>query len=91
MLAATVLEVAFVLASAAAGYGWDRGAVAAALEAMIDEPGFAVEHGPALRAAAATYRARAIDLHDCFLDAIARERATRVLSFDADLARLGSG
>jgi len=91
VLAATVLEVAFVLASSAAGYGWDRAAVAAAVDAIIDEPGFTVEHGEALRAAATTYRDRAVDLHDCYLDAIARQRGMRVLSFDADLARLGSG
>jgi predicted nucleic-acid-binding protein len=91
VLAATTLEVAFVLESAAAGYGWDRAAVASAVQAITDEPGFTVEHGEALRAATETYRDRKIDLHDCFLDAIARERGTRVLSFDADLARLGSG
>ena len=91
VLAATVLEVAFVLESAAAGYGWDRAAVASAVEAIVDEPGFAVEHGDAVRRAAATYRDRTIDLHDCYLDAIARERGTRVLSFEADLARLGTG
>lgn len=91
VLAATVLEVAFVLQSSAAGYGWDRSAVASAVKAVVDEPGFEVEHGPALRAAAVTYQDRAVDLHDCYLDAIARERGTRVLSFDADLARLGTG
>lgn len=91
VLAATVLEVAFVLESSAAGYGWDRIAVAAAVQAIVDEPGLAVEHGEALRTAAITYGERAIDLHDCYLDAIARERGARVLSFDKDLARLGSG
>ncbi len=91
MLAATVLEIAFVLESSAAGYGWERAAVAAAVAAIVDEPGFAVERGEALRVAAATYRARNIDLHDCYLDAVARERGTRVLSFDRDLARLGTG
>ncbi len=91
LLAATVLEVGFVLQSRAAGYGWDRAAVASAVEAIIDEPGFAVEHGEALRLAAATYRAHKIDLHDCYLDAVAREGATRVLSFDRDLTRLGTG
>lgn len=80
-----------MLESSAAGYGWDRVGVAAAVEAIVDEPGFAVEHGSALRDAAATYGDRAIDLHDCYLDAIARERGRRVLSFDKDLARLGSG
>lgn len=91
VLAATVLEIAFVLESSAAGYGWDRMAVAAAVEAIVDEPAFAVEHGEALRAAASTYRDHRIDLHDCYLDAVARERHMRVLSFDKDLARLGSG
>lgn len=91
VLAATALEVAFVLECAAAGYGWDRVAVASAIEAIVDEPGFVVEHAAALRVAAATYRDRAIDLHDCYLDAVARERGVRVLSFDKDLERLGSG
>ncbi len=59
--------------------------------AIVDEPGFTVEQGAALRAAAATYSDHRIDLHDCFLDAIARERGTLVLSFDADLKRLGTG
>jgi predicted nucleic-acid-binding protein len=52
VLAATVLEVAFVLESADAGYGWGRDPVAAAVEAIADEPGFSVEHGDALRIAA---------------------------------------
>lgn len=91
VLAATVLEVAFVLESADAGYGWGRDPVAAAVEAIADEPGFSVEHGDALRIAAATHRERSIDLHDCYLDAVARAWRTRVLSFDADLARLGTG
>ena len=91
VLPATILEVAFVLESSAAGYGWERVAVAAAIEAIVDEPGFAVEDGGVLRVAAATYLDSRIDLHDCYLDAIARERGTRVLSFDKDLARLGSG
>ncbi len=91
VLAATVLEVAYVLESAQAGYGWDRSAVTRAVTAVVDEPGFDVEHGGALRAATAAYQERAVDLHDCLLDAIARERKTRVLSFDADLRRLGTG
>ena len=91
VLAATALEVGFVLESAEAGYGWDRETVAAAIEAIVDEPAFEVEHGRALRSAAGTYRQRAIDLHDCFLDALARQRDTKVLSFDRDLARLGTG
>lgn len=91
VLAATVLEVAYVLESAQAGYGWDRSAVARAVTAVVDEPAFAVEHDGALRTATAAYRERAIDLHDCLLDAIARERKLRVLSFDADLRRLGTG
>jgi predicted nucleic-acid-binding protein len=48
VLAATALEVTFVLESGNAGYGWDRGSVAAAVEAITDEPGFMVEHGDAL-------------------------------------------
>ena len=92
VFAATVLEVAFVLESAPAGYGWDRDSVSAAVKAIVDEPGFAVEHADALRGAAKTYRDHPIDLHDCYLDALARERKTRVLSFDRDLAPgLGGG
>ena len=89
VLAATVLEVAFVLQNSAAGYGWDRAAVTSAVQAIVDEPGFAVEHDEALRAAATTYGDRGIDLHDCYLDAIARQRGTWVLSFDTDLERRG--
>lgn len=91
VMAATVLEVAYVLQSSRTGYGWDRDTVARAVEAIVDEPGFVVEHGDALRAAAARHRERAIDLHDCFLDALAVQRGVRVLSFDHDLLRLGSG
>jgi len=32
---------------------------------------------------------RSIDLHDCFLAALATERETRVLSVDDDFRRLG--
>lgn len=88
VLSATVLEVGYVLASAAAGYGWERQAVAAAITAITDEPAFAVEHACALRTAAETYRTRSIDLHDCFLAALAVERSTRVLSFDDDFRKL---
>lgn len=91
VLAATLLEVAFVLESAQAGYGWECAFVGDAITSIIDEPGFAVEHEAGLRVAVATYRDRSIDLHDCYLDAIARELGTRVLSFDKDLARLGTG
>lgn len=90
VLSATVLEAAYVLASAAAGFGWSRDAVAGAVEAVADEPGFEVEHASALRSAALTHRARAIDLHDCFLSALAVERSSRVLSFDDDFRRLGT-
>ena len=89
VLAATVLEVAFVLESARAGYGWGRDDVARAVGAVVDEPAFDVEHGHALVDAATMYRTRSIDLHDCFLAAIANQRGTRVLSFDADLRKLG--
>ena len=61
------------------------------VEAIVREPGFDVEHREALVAAATSPRDHAFDLHDCYLDAVARQRGTRVLSFDADLARLGSG
>lgn len=90
VLSATVLEAAYVLASVAAGFGWERVAVAAALEAITDEPGFDVEHASALRSAAATHRARAIDPHDCFLSALSTARQVRVLSFDNDFRRLGT-
>jgi predicted nucleic-acid-binding protein len=89
--ATTVLEVAFVLESTRTGYGWSRDAVTAAVHAVADEPAFLVEHGDALKAAAASYRARKIDLHDCYLDALAHQLGTRVLSFDGDLRKLGSG
>jgi predicted nucleic-acid-binding protein len=89
VLAATVLEVAYVLESARAGYGWDRKGVARAIEAIIYEPGFDVEHGEAIADALSTYRTRSIDLHDCFLGSVATQRHTRVLSFDDDLRKLG--
>jgi predicted nucleic-acid-binding protein len=91
VLAATVLEVSYVLASQSAGYGWDRVDIARAIEAVLNEPAFAVEHAEALRTALGSYRARSIDLHDCLLSALATERATRVLSFDVDLRKLGTG
>lgn len=90
VFSATVLEAAYVLASAAAGYGWERESVASAVEAVVDEPGFDVEHAAALRTAASTHRARAIDLHDCFLSALASATGTRVLSFDDDFRWLGT-
>jgi predicted nucleic-acid-binding protein len=89
VLSATVLEVAYVLASAAAGYGWDRPDVARAIDAIVNEPAFDVEHGEALATAASTYRSRSIDPHDCLLASVAAQRGTRVLSFDADLRKLG--
>lgn len=89
VLAATVLEVAYVLESAAAGYGWDRQDVARAIDAIVNEPAFDVEHAEALATAAGTYRSKSIDLHDCLLAAVATQRGTRVLSFDADLRKLG--
>jgi predicted nucleic-acid-binding protein len=91
VMSATVLEVAYVLESAAAGYGWEREQIAQAVEAILEDPAFAVEHERALRAAAVTYRARSIDLHDCLLSAVAQERGLKVLSFDGDLRRLGTG
>jgi predicted nucleic-acid-binding protein len=89
VLAATVLEVAYVLESSRAGYGWPRDAVADAITAVIEDPALEVEHADALRTAVAEYRARSVDLHDCLLSAIAAERDTAVLSFDEDLRRMG--
>lgn len=90
VLSATMLEVAYVLESVKAGYGWERDAVADAVAAILDDPGLDVEHAGALRVAGVSYRARSIDLHDCLLDALAQERGTKVLSFDDDLRRLGN-
>lgn len=90
VLSATLLEVAYVLESARAGYGWNRDDIARAVEAVLDDPAFEVEHSDALRNATTSYRARSVDLHDCFLSAVANERHTRVLSFDDDLRRLGN-
>ena len=90
VLSATVLEVAYVLESEPAGYGWERVDVARAIEAVLDEPAFSVEHHHALRDATAVYRSRSIDLHDCLLSAIAAEQNDRVLSFDKDLRKLGN-
>jgi predicted nucleic-acid-binding protein len=90
VLSATVLEVACVLESEPAGYGWERDDVARAIEAVLDEPAFSVEHHHALRDATTVYRSRSIDLHDCLLSAIAAERNDRVLSFDKDLRKLGN-
>jgi predicted nucleic-acid-binding protein len=91
VLSMTVLEAAYVLQSRSAGYGWDRDAVAAAVEAIVEDPAFDVEHATALRAATASYKTRSIDLHDCLLSAIATDRGSTVLSFDDDLRRLGTG
>jgi predicted nucleic-acid-binding protein len=91
VLSATVLEVAYVLESARAGYGWDRHVIGQAIEAVIDEPAFDLEHADALRRAVTSYRARSVELHDCLLSAVANEGNTRVLSFDEDLHRLGTG
>jgi predicted nucleic-acid-binding protein len=91
VLSATVLEVAYVLESEPAGYGWGRDDVAGAIDAVLDEPAFSVEHDVALRDATALYRSRSIDLHDCMLGAIAGKRRDRVLSFDQDLRKLGNG
>ncbi len=91
VLSATVLEAAYVLESKRAGYGWDRDAVAAAVEAIVDDPAFDVEYASALRAAAACCKMRSVDLHDCLLGAIATDRGTNVLSFDDHLPQLGTG
>ncbi|MGA2471379.1 MAG: PIN domain-containing protein [Solirubrobacteraceae bacterium] len=91
VLAATVLDAAYALASPGAGYGWDRADIARAIDAVLDEPAFAIEHTGALRSALSSYRARPIDLRDCLLSAAATEHATRVLSFDEDLRTLGNG
>lgn len=85
----TVMEVAYVLGSSSAGYGWRRPAIADAVESLLEESALDVEHAAALRVAVAAYRARSIDLHDCLLDALATQRGTKVLSFDDDLRKLG--
>jgi predicted nucleic-acid-binding protein len=90
VLSATLLEIVYVLQSAKAGYGWDRNAVADAVEAILDDPGLDVEHAGAVQVAAARYRAQSVDLHDCLLSALANERGTKVLSFDDDLRTSGA-
>ena len=61
-MSATVLEVAYVLESARAGYGWERHVIGQAIEAVIDKPAFKLEHADALRRAITSYRARSVDL-----------------------------
>lgn len=90
VLSATMLEMAFVLHSPNAGYHWDKSDVVDALEAVLDDEAFAVEHSVAMKTAVSTYRTRSMDLHDCFLSALANERDIKVLSFDDDLRKLGN-
>ena len=80
-----------MLESVRAGYGWERHVIGQAIEAVIDEPAFELEHADALRRAVTSYKARSVDLHDCLLSAVANQHNTRVLSFDDDLRKLGTG
>lgn len=81
VLAATVLEVAYVLESSAAGYRWPRDVVASAVEAIVNDPGFEVEHGQALHAAASRYRDHAYRKVDPSGN-VGRQPAEMDVSFD---------
>jgi predicted nucleic acid-binding protein len=88
VLPTTLSELAFVLASSAAGYGLSRAAIVDALEAILDDPQLSVEEPDACRRAVELYAAHPIDLDDCYLAAKAERGGERVLSLDVDFDRL---
>ncbi len=84
----TLIEMAFVLSSEPAGYGYERSVVAQALSAVLDDPNLRVDAEAVWRRALNLYAEYPIDLDDLYLAAVAEHTDDRVLSFDRDFDRL---
>jgi predicted nucleic acid-binding protein len=88
VLSATVMEVAFVLASVEAGYGLSREEIVQALSAVLEDPSLTVDDVAILRRAVQLFAQHPIDLQDCYLAAAAEATGERLFSFDKDFDRL---
>jgi predicted nucleic-acid-binding protein len=88
LLSATVMEVAFVLARADAGYGLSREEIAKALTTIIEDPSLTVDGAAILSRAVQLFVQRSIALQDCYLAAAAEATGERLFSFDKDFDRL---
>ncbi len=84
----TLIEMAFVLSSKPAGYGYERSVVAQALSAVLDDPSLLVDGEAVWRRALDLYVEYPVDLDDLYLAAVAEDAKDRVLSFDRDFDRL---
>lgn len=87
--AATVIEVAYVLRSVAAGYGYSPAEVSEAVHLILEEPALEVESRESLLLATKLHAEKGIDFHDCYLASIAMTNGEKVFSFDADFRKLG--
>ncbi len=57
------------------------------LNDLLNTATLEVQEAPAVRAALARFRKGGIDLHDCFIVALAAARSARVVTFDAKAAK----
>lgn len=88
VLAATVIEVAYVLQADIPQYRYDRRTTAVTLRLVVEEPAFEVEQMEPILAAIGLFEESNADLHACYLAACASASGERVLSFDRDLRKL---
>ena len=82
-----LLETVWVMESR---YGASAELVAEILADLLDTATLEVQDAQAVREAAQRYREGGVDLHDCLIVSLARQRKAQVVSFDARAAkRLG--
>lgn len=85
---ATVHEIAYVLRSKAAGYGFPPESVAGTIADLLDAPELTFENTDVLRLACELYGSTGIDFHDCYLATLSHLRHGEPLSLDDDIAKL---
>jgi predicted nucleic-acid-binding protein len=79
-----LLETVWVMESC---YSADARTVAGILQDMLNTRSLEVQDKAAVRVATQRYAQGSVDLHDCLIVALARQRQARVVTFDAKAAR----
>lgn len=80
----TLLETVWVMESR---YGAEAAAVVDIVCDVLESSVFQVQDAVAVREAVRRYGQGGVDLHDCLIAALARQRRARVVTFDAKAAR----
>ncbi len=79
-----LLETVWVMQSR---YAADTALIAGILSDLLDTSVLELQDAAAVRAALPRYRVGGVDLHDCLIVGLAKQRGARVVTFDAKAAK----